>query len=157
MKGMLCALGASALASAASADTATTTFLVQATVANTCTISATGINFGNYVGSDLDGTATLTATCQNGAAYTVALNAGSTIGSTVTARRMTKTGGALLPYALFRDAGRTQNWGQTIGTDTVAGAGTGSAQTLTVYGRIAAGATAASGGYSDTITATINF
>ena len=43
-----------------------------------------------------------------------------------------------LAYSLFRDAGRTQNWGQTIGTDTTTGTGTGANQTLTIYGRVPA-------------------
>ena len=71
--------------------------------------------------------------------------------------RCMQSGAAQLTYALYRDAARTLNWGNTVGTDTLAGTGTGSAQASTVYGRIAAGQLPAPGGYVDTITATITF
>jgi spore coat protein U-like protein len=60
-------------------------------------------------------------------------------------------------YALFRDAARTLNWGNTIGSNTVSGIGTGSAQSLPVFGRVPPSQTAAPGGYVDTIIATITF
>jgi spore coat protein U-like protein len=68
------------------------------------------------------------------------------------------SGGNTLNYSLFSNAGRTTNWGNNIGTDTVAGTGTGALQTLTVYGRIPASQTTAPvGSYSDTITVTVTF
>ena len=58
---------------------------------------------------------------------------------------------------MFRDAGRTQNWGNTVGTDTLAGTGNGSSQTLTVYGRLPGSQTLNVGSYTDTVVATIDF
>jgi spore coat protein U-like protein len=49
------------------------------------------------------------------------------------------------------------NWGNTVGTDTVAGTGNGAAQALTVYGQIAAGLYVTPGSYTDTITATVTY
>jgi spore coat protein U-like protein len=43
------------------------------------------------------------------------------------------------------------------GIDTVAGTGNGSAQTLSVYGRIAPQTTPAPGAYADTVNVTVTF
>jgi len=137
-------------------QTATTTFQVTATVQATCLISATDLAFGTYIGVQTDATSTITVTCTNTTPWTIGLNAGTAPGATVTTRRMIN-GAAQLAYALFRDAGRTLNWGNTIGTDTLSGTGTGIATPLTVYGRVTAAQFPAPGGYVDTITATITF
>ena len=62
-----------------------------------------------------------------------------------------------LNYTLYSDSGRTAVWGQTIGTDTVAGTGNGSAQSVSVYGRIPGGQAPVPATYSDTITATVTY
>jgi spore coat protein U-like protein len=152
----LCAMPAISTAPA-SAATSTANFQVTATVAATCVISATNLAFGTYAGVQTDSTSTLSATCTNTTPYTVGLSVGAATGATATARSMTGPAAALLGYALYRDAARTLNWGFTAGTDTVGGTGNGAAQTLTVYGRVAAGQYVAPGAYTDTITATITF
>ncbi|HUB48625.1 MAG TPA: spore coat U domain-containing protein [Acetobacteraceae bacterium] len=139
------------------ATTANTTFQVTATVLSTCLISASNLGFGNYSGAAATGTATITVTCTNTSPYNVGLNAGTASGATVTSRKMVGPGGATLAYQLTQDSAHVVNWGQTVGTDTVAGTGNGSAQTLTVYGQVAAGQYVAPGAYSDTITATITY
>jgi spore coat protein U-like protein len=141
----------------AGAATTTATFAVTATIQATCLITATALAFGTYTGTQADATSTLSVTCTNTTPYNVGLSAGAGTGATVTARKMTGPGAALLGYALFSDAGRVQNWGTTIGTDTLAGTGNGNAQTLTVYGRVAAGQLIAPGAYTDTVTATITY
>ncbi len=52
---------------------------------------------------------------------------------------------------------RASRWGASLDIDTVKGTGTGSPQTINVFGRVAAGQTAAPGPYSDTITVTITY
>jgi len=136
--------------------TATTTFQVTATVNATCLISATNLAFGTYTGTQVDATSTITVTCTNTTAWNIGLSAGTCPGATVTTRCMLN-GTAHLNYAMYRDASRTLNWGNTVGTDTLAGTGSGSAQVNTVFGRVPAGAFPAPGGYLDTITATITF
>jgi spore coat protein U-like protein len=74
-----------------------------------------------------------------------------------TSRSMTGPVAALLHYSLFSNAGRTTNWGNTVGTDTLAGTGSGAAQLLTVYGQIPAAQFPRPGSYADTITATITY
>jgi spore coat protein U-like protein len=139
------------------AATASTTFQVTATVSATCSISASDLTFGTYSGAQLDGSTTLSVTCTNSTAYNVGLNAGNGAGATVSGRKMTGPSSATLDYALFQDSSHTINWGNTPGTDTKSGTGNGSAQSLTVFGRVAASQFPAPGAYSDTISATINF
>jgi len=102
-------------------------------------------------------TSTITVTCTNTSPYNVGLNAGTAPGATVTTRKMSGPGGALLAYALYQDAAHSINWGNTVGTDTVAGTGNGNAQALTVYGQVGAGQFVTPGAYVDTITATITY
>lgn len=142
---------------AAWATTTTTTFTVTATVAATCLVSATNLAFGTYTGAQTDSTSSINVTCTNSTPYNVGLDAGTATGATVTTRAMTGPGGATLGYALYSDSARTINWGNTVGTDTVSGTGSGSGQVLTVYGRIPAGSLPAPGSYSDTITATVTY
>lgn len=87
----------------------------------------------------------------------VGLNAGTATGATVANRSMTGPASTLLGYKLFSNSARTINWGNTVGADTVAGSGTGLAQSLTVYGQIPAGQYVKPGSYTDTITATITY
>jgi spore coat protein U-like protein len=132
---------------------------VSATVQATCLNVATAMTFGTYTGVAVDSTATITVTCTNTTPYTVSLDAGTGItpAATVTTRKMTGAVGVFLNYALFSNAGRTTNWGITVGTDTVAGTGSGVGQVLTVYGRAAAGQFVAPGAYADTVTATVTY
>ncbi len=138
-------------------DTATTSFNISVVVSAYCSISATALAFGTYSGSQVNSTSTITATCTNTTPYNVGLNAGTASGATVTTRKMTGPNSALLKYSLYSNSGRTTNWGNTVGTDTVAGTGSGGAQTLTVYGQLPAGQVVTPGSYADTITATLTY
>jgi spore coat protein U-like protein len=140
-----------------SCNTTTTSFLVTASVQANCTISATNLIFGDYTQAQLDGQSQISLTCTNGSPWNVGLNQGTSPGATVTTRRMTGPGSFSLLYFLYRDAARTLNWGNTVGTDTESGTGTGSAQTITVYGRVPASQPAGPGGYRDTIIGMITF
>lgn len=139
----------------ASATTVTTTFGVSATVQATCLVSASAMDFGTYTGAVATGSTTVSVTCTNTTGYNVSLSAGS--GGSVTTRQMVGPNSAVLNYGLFRDSAYKNNWGVTVGTDTVAGTGNGSAQTLNVYGQVPAGQYVAPGTYSDTITATVTY
>jgi spore coat protein U-like protein len=141
---------------AAQAATATGNMTVTATVSATCTVTGSTLAFGAYVSAAVDNTANMTVNCTNSTPYTVSLDAGAGAGATTSVRKMT-SGGNTLNYTLFRDAGRTQNWGAVIGTDKLAGTGTGANQTVTVYGRITAAQTVAAGAYTDTVGITITY
>ncbi|WP_404712934.1 spore coat U domain-containing protein [Sphingomonas sp. MMS24-J13] len=139
------------------ATTVTSSFNVTANVQATCSVSATNMAFGAYTGVQLVSTSSLSITCTNTTGYAVGLDAGTATGATVTSRKMTGPAAATLGYGLYRDGGHTSNWGQTAGTDTVAGTGSGTAQSLTVYGLVPAGQTPPAGSYSDTITVTVSY
>jgi spore coat protein U-like protein len=153
---MVCLLLLSASPSLAA--TTTTTFNVSLTITASCTVSATAMAFGStgVIAANIDNTSTVTVTCTNTTAYNVGLDAGTGSGATVAVRKMT-AGGATVNYSLYQNAGRTTVWGNTIGTDTVTGTGNGSAQALTVYGRVPSQTTPAPGAYSDTITVTVTY
>ncbi len=153
----IASLGSSLAPAAVAATTANTTFGVSATVQATCLISATPLAFGTYTGVAATSTSTVSVTCTNTTPYNVSLGAGTATGATVTTRKMTGPASAVLSYAMYSDAARSVNWGQTIASDTVAGTGNGSAQALTVYGSVPASQYVAPGAYSDTITATVTY
>ena len=100
----------------------------------------------------------LSVTCTNSTPYNVGLSAGTGTGSAGTTRYMSGTGAntGTVQYNLLQTTGGPQ-WGNTQGTDTVGGTGTGSAQTLVVHGAIPAQATPAPDSYKSTVTATVYF
>lgn len=131
---------------------------VTATVQNTCTVAASNLNFGTPAGllssSAHDGTSAITVKCLNGTAYKVALNYGQhSIGNV---RRM-QGGSSFVQYEIYRNAGRTQRWGNALGVDTVNGSGSGNNQSIDVYGRVPPQTTPAAGTYNDTITVTVTY
>lgn len=145
-----------ALSGSASAATANSTMGVSATVQATCSITANPLAFGTYTATQLDAATTLSVTCTNTTTYNVGLDAGGGTGATVAIRKMAN-GAQLLNYSVYSDSARSTVWGTTIGTNTVAGTGNGSSQSLNVYGRIPAGQSPTPGSYSDTVTATVTY
>lgn len=143
-----------------SAATVGTTFNVTTSVVSACSVSAANLGFGNYdplAVLNTDGTTTVTVTCSLLAPYNIGLDAGLH-GSSVSTREMQLDGESdTLGYALFRDALRTLNWGNTVGTDTLSGIGTGLALPTVVYGRISAQQNVPVGSYADTITVTVTY
>jgi|SRR4249919_942481 len=143
----------------AQTGSASTTFLVTTNVDSDCAIEATDMNFGDYhpVGPSIAGASSILLVCTTSTQWNVGLDQGTSPGATVTTRKMTGLVSSL-DYFLYSDSARTINWGNTVGTDTVSGTGTGGPQVVTVYGRIPAGQSVAGiGGYQDTITATVTF
>jgi len=141
------------------ATTTTSSFTVQITIQASCTIlSASTLNFGTQgvLGAAVNQTSTIAVQCTNTTPYNIGLNAGTATGATVTTRKMTN-GAATVSYALYSDSGRTTNWGNTVGTDTVAGTGNGASQSYTVYGQVPAQTTPAPNTYTDTITVTVTY
>jgi spore coat protein U-like protein len=150
-------LAAVALPASAS-TTKTTTFQVSLIISNDCAISATALSFGTtgVLSASLNQSTTLTVTCSNTTPYSVGLDAGSVAGSTVATRLMGNSG-ATVQFQLYSDSAHTTVWGNTIGTNTVGGTGTGNAQSVTVYGEVPAQATPAANTYTSTVTASVTF
>lgn len=140
--------------------TTTGSLAVTGSITATCVVNASSLAFGAYnpvLNTNLDVTGTVSVSCTNATPYNVGLDAGAGTGATVTNRKLT-SGANTLTYQIYRDSARTLNWGNTAGTDTIAGTGNGSAQSITAYGRIVSGqTTAAVGSYTDTVTVTITY
>ncbi|WP_348264703.1 spore coat U domain-containing protein [Telmatobacter sp. DSM 110680] len=143
------------LAPTSFAATATANMSVNATVNANCIISTNALAFAAYTGAVDNATTTISVTCTNTTPYNVGLDQGKTSGATVLTRQMLN-GAATLNYALFSNSGMTTNWGNSTGS-WVGGTGSGAAQTLTVYGQIAANQYVTPGSYTDTIIATVNY
>ncbi len=141
------------------ATTATSTFSATITIQASCqVVSSNSLNFGTQgvLSANADATATFTVQCTNTTPYNVGLNGGTTSGGTTTTRLMAN-GANTVAYKMFSDSAHTTNWGNTVGTDTVAGTGSGAQQTLTIYGRVPAQTTPAPATYNDTVTVTVTY
>lgn len=145
--------------STAQAASTSSNFQVTATVESGCTVSASNLDFGTYSplwALPTSVTTTVTVQCTLLSAYNVGLNAGTGSGATVAVRKMTK-GADTLDYSLYQDVAHLQVWGETVGTDTVAGVGTGLPIPHVVYGEIPALQNVNVGAYADTIIVSVNY
>ncbi|MDR6890795.1 MULTISPECIES: Csu type fimbrial protein [Variovorax] len=140
-------------------------FRVTATVTKSCLFTADPLNFGTVSGlpgaADVDQASTISIICTTPTAYTVALTPSN--GSTTGAGAMTPTGGVpgntdSVAYQLHRNTARSSPWGSTAGANTVAGAGNGLAQALTVYSRVlGSSANVRPDSYRDVVTVTVTY
>lgn len=134
-------------------------FTVSATVIPKCTVTASPLNFGGSVGlltSAVNATTTLGVQCSNGTPYNVGLDGGQNSGGNINARKMV-LGARSIAYQLYQNAARSTVWGNTVGTNTVAGTGNGNSQSLTVYGQVPAQTTPPAGTYNDTVMVTVTY
>ena len=131
---------------------------MTATNAPVCSVNASTLNFGSagVLRTVLDASSSITVTCTNAAPYTVALGGGLS-GAANPAQRKMSQAGQTITYGLYQDASRAVPWGDSVGVNTVAGTGSGLAQTLTVYGRVPAQNTPPPATYSDTVVMTISY
>lgn len=142
-------------------DNVTATFEATLQILANCVVAANPLDFGTSQGvlaSAVSASTTITVTCSNTTPYNLGLSAGSGAGSTTATRYMSGTGAS--PSAVKFDLSQTSgggNWGNTPGTDTLAGIGTGTTQTVTVYGRVPPQATPMPDRYVSTVTATVYF
>jgi spore coat protein U-like protein len=155
-------IGSSLLAAMSAEATGSATFNVTATVVQTCQVSASDLAFGgiNVVqNTETDAQTSITLTCGSGVTYNVGLDAGQGSGATTTTRVMTNTGGpGTLNYTLWQDQNHLTNWGNNSPVDTYPSTGTGSQQTLNVYGVVPAGQQSTPyGSYADVITVDVYY
>lgn len=142
----------------------------EARAALDCSVTTPGLAFGNYDASlagPTDIAASLTVNCTRAVldpwnvSYTLALSRG-TSGSY--AQRRMSSGPFQLNYNLYRDASRSQVWGDgTSSTGVVNGSMRfnffqfSNSASYTVYGRIPAGQSVNPGSYADSVVVTITF
>jgi spore coat protein U-like protein len=157
---LACLLLSSALIPvAANAGTATTTMPVSMTITAGCTVTATAVAFTTQstLAAATTASGTLGVTCTNTTPYTIGLDKGGNVGATTTVRKMTGPLSAIINYGLYQNSALTTNFGNTVGTDTVAGTGIGTSQTITVYGQVPAQSSPAPGSYADVVNVTVTF
>jgi spore coat protein U-like protein len=147
------------VAPSAKASTSAGTFGSTITLQSNCqVVSSNTLNFGTQgiLAANTDASASFAVQCTNTTPYNVGLDAGTTAGGTIVTRLLT-SGSATVSYKIYSNAARTTNWGNTVGTDTLSGTGSGSSQSLTVYGQVPVQATPAPATYNDTVTLTITY
>jgi len=145
----------------AQSQTAQTTFMVTARVNAVCAVTANDLAFGAYnpkASSPHQANTLLRATCTPGSSYQIGLDQGQTPGATVDNRAMRPaTGTQNLTYQLYSDSARGSVWGNTQGTNTVTGVGTGLTVDHTVFGAILPLQSIPAGDYGDIITVRIYY
>ncbi len=131
--------------------------------AQTCTYAASSVNFGLIAGNPTsvqDTTGTIRVTCSGITGRTVRVCLGIPDGSggnSLADRRML-SGGNFVQYQIYKDAARSQIWGQRnqaqtpLTLDIPLTAATGNVGTATMYGRIFAGQTKPAGTYQSAFT-----
>ncbi|MGO4703468.1 Csu type fimbrial protein [Dyella sp. 2RAB6] len=142
--------------------TATATFTVSLTLQANCTITANPLAFGStgVLTAAINQQTTVAVTCTNTTPYNVGMDAGGVAGSTVGTRLMsgiTVGNTGTVNFQLYQDSGHSTVWGNTQGTDTASGTGTGSAQSINVYGQVPSQPTPRADSYQSTVTATVYF
>lgn len=148
--------------SAYAVTTAPTSMAVNAEVVASCVVSsATAVALtGQTFSTAGTGTGGVTVQCTSGTPYDVQLDAGVGLGATVAARLLVgvTTPADTMTYGLYKDAAFTQSWGTTVGTDTLAETGIGTAQSFPVYMKILTGlGTAPAQSYADAVNVTVTY
>lgn len=126
-----------------------------------CTISVTSVALGSYnvfSSTAVDSTGTIDYSCNNNAHnISISLSQGS---SSSFSPRTLRKGSETLYYNLYRNAARTDIWGDGTGGTSVYTRGNPPNNTtvsLTIYASIPAQQDVSAGNYSDTVSAVINF
>lgn len=132
---------------------------VSAEVAADCRIAISNLAFGRYdplvqnATTELDASAAVTMLCTRSSRASINIDFGrNAIGSS----RGLAGGTQHVAYQLYRDSGRTSEWGRGDGLQFVS-QGIHKPQEFTLYGRIPPGQEVASGVYTDVVTATVDF
>jgi spore coat protein U-like protein len=133
------------------------TFAARATIVNNCLVAAQDIDFGVHgvLATAVDADGGVSVTCTPSAAYAIGLSGGNA-DAAPTARKMAR-GADSITYGLYQDAARGRPWGDSVPANTLAGTGSGLAQTFTVYGRVPAQPTPAPGTYTDRVVVTVTY
>ena len=137
------------------------TTVAAAPPATTCSVSTTGLSFGNYdvlAPAATISTSSIAITCNKNANVTISIGASPTSGGFNPRQMRLVSGTDLLNYNLYTDAGGTTIWGDgTAGTSTVPGKFKKAQGQLnvTIYGTIPALQNISAGLYNETVTVTI--
>jgi spore coat protein U-like protein len=129
-----------------------------ATVPTHCIVSATALNFGSkgLLTTTTDATNDIAVACTNTTPYNVGLDGGTT-GATDPTQRKMSAGAQTVTYGIYRDASHSLPWGNTVGTNTSSGTGSGLSTSYTGYGRVPAQTTPAPATYTDTVVVNVKY
>ena len=143
--------------------TQTDSMQVTTQVLMSCTVDAPTLDFLTYdptVGTDTNGTSTITSACTGGGSATITMNGGSAevAGSTGAAplRQMTHSDNTKLNYQLYKENARTTIWGNDADSGKAFTAVAGD-NAETVYGSITAGQAASFGSFYDFVVVTLTY
>jgi spore coat protein U-like protein len=156
-------IGAIGLSSAHAATDITDTFKVSITLENSCLIDAKPLDFGiqTSLANDIDAATTVEVKCTGANPVSIAFNAGTGTGSTISDRQMNNSAGDTVDYNLYSDASRTNATllGDGVTGTTIAFTSTGSdvVDVKDVYGRVPTQTAKPSGAYESIVTATLTF
>ncbi len=135
-----------------------TKFDVQAEVPGVCSVSASNLEFGAFVGAEINTSTKINVKCVNGQHFEVLLDDGNHLAPNGT-RQMEFGRGNFLRYDLYTDKPGGSRWGNARGLGvTGIGLGLPQGQDIFVYGRLFGSAfnqSAPAGVYSDTINVTV--
>ena len=123
--------------------------------AATCSVSASGVNFGSYdplADSDADASGTIRLTCDEPTIATVTVEAAS---GSPSARAMSN-GASRLAYNVYTSSQRTVMWGDGSG-GSAAVTVQGSQADHAIYGTIPARQPVTAGMYQDTLIVTVSY
>ena len=154
--------GAMGLSATSYAATDTSTMTVSTTVLMSCNISAGAMTFASYdptLAADSDAEATIESTCTSGGAAIITMGQGDGEhgdSSDASPERQMTAGSEKLEYEVYSDSSRATEWGNTSATG-VSVTGTGSAQSLTAYGRIAGLQQVSAASFTDSVTVTVTY
>jgi len=155
----LTSVAAFVLMAHSSAASAQATLTPTVEVIDGCTVLTAEMVFDVSAGAGagpVDSSTQIDIECTRLALYRVDMDLGSNAAGTQ--RRMRNASGDFIPYAIYRNAARTQTWGSGWGNapwGIAFGMGRGS---LTAYGRInSVPANLTPGTYEDIVTVSINF
>jgi spore coat protein U-like protein len=140
---------------------------LSATVNAACNISASPLEFGStgsFITSNIDATATITARCTNTTPYSIGVNDGTNASGSQNRMRLGATAN-YVDYELYTDSARLNAWAATTlstsctsgANSCVLGTGTGSDQSISVYGRVPPQSAPTIGTFTDTVVITVTF
>lgn len=134
-------------------NTSATAFL-----AGSCSIVADDMAFGSRstLAGGVSAAAGIRLTCTSSTPWSVGIDGGSSGDPANRRMRRNGIGPQSVGYGLYRNAARTQLWGNTPATS-VTGVGTGVQVALTAYGQVPAQALPLVGNYLDTVVVTVTF
>jgi spore coat protein U-like protein len=158
------ALGGVALNSQA-ANLATAQFNVKITINDACVMATPGdVDFGSVVANAAPATnpksTALSIKCSKGTSYKIGLQSSNNSSDSTGAGLLKPASGSdAITYQLYQDsAASTTKWGNTLGTNTLAGSGsgvTGTANAPNVYVKLTGSTDVAVGAYSDIVTVNV--